>query len=63
MLLIGPARQARIRSSRTLGDPMADVVHRVVAGHVLLLQEVCRMRLALGENGDQNVGARHLLAT
>ena len=64
MLFIGPARQARgIRVTRTLGDPVTDVVDRVVAGHILLLQEICRVRLALGEDRDQHVGAGHLLAT
>ena len=48
--------------ARTLGDPVTDVVDRVVAGHVLLLQEKCRVGLALGENRDQHVGAGHLLA-
>ena len=46
----------------TLGDAVTDVVHRVVAGHVLLLQEERGMSLALGENGDKHVGAGHLFA-
>ena len=41
---------------------MADVVDRVVAGHVLLLQEIGGMAFALGENGDEHVGAGHFLA-
>ncbi len=45
-----------------LGDAVADVVDRVVAGHVLLLQEIGGMALALGEHGDEHVGAGHLLA-
>ena len=40
---------------------MADVVDRVVAGHVLLLQEIGRVALALGEDRDEHVGAGHLL--
>jgi len=39
-----------------------DVVDRVVAGHLLFLQEVGGVALALGEDGDEHVGARHLLA-
>ena len=36
--------------------------HRVEAGHVLLLQVIDRMALALGEQRHQHVGADHLLA-
>ena len=41
---------------------MADVVDRVVAGHVLLLQEIGGVALALRKDRHQYVGARHLLA-
>ncbi len=41
---------------------MADVIDRVEPRHVLLLQEEGGMALALGEDGDQHVRARHLLA-
>ena len=61
-LLVGAAHRARLRHARPLGDAVADVVHRVVAGHVLLLQEVGGVALALGEDRDQHVGAGHLLA-
>ena len=43
-----------------LGDPVRDVVDRVVARHVLLLQEVDRVGLALGEDRHQDVGAGDL---
>ena len=63
MLLIGATRQARrVRVARTLGDSVTDVVHRVVAGHILLLQEIRRVSLPLGEYGDQHVRAGHLLS-
>jgi hypothetical protein len=39
---------------------MGDEVDRVIARHVLLLQEVGGVRFALGEDRDQHVGARHL---
>ena len=45
-----------------LGDAVRDVVHRVVAGHVLLLQEIGGVAFALGEDRDEHVGAGHLLA-
>ena len=54
--------RARLGHAGPLGDAVADVVDRVEAGHVLLLQEEGGMALALGEDGDQHVGAGHLLA-
>ncbi len=60
-LVLGAAHRARLRHARPLGDAVADVVDRVVAGHVLLLQEIGGMALALREDRDQHVGAGHLL--
>ena len=45
-----------------LGDAVGDVVDRVVPRHVLLLQEVGGVALALGEDGDQHIGAGDLVA-
>ena len=45
-----------------LGDAMADVVYGIEPRHLLLLQEEDRMAFALGEDGDQDIGARHFLA-
>ena len=44
-----------------LGDAVRDVVDRVEPRHVLLLQEEHGVRLALGEQGHQHVGAGDLL--
>ena len=52
----------RFRQARPLGDAMADVIDRVVARHVLLLQEIGGMALALGENRHQHIGAGYFLA-
>lgn len=41
---------------------MGDVVDRVIAGHVLLLQEIGGVALALGEDGHQHIGAGDFLA-
>jgi hypothetical protein len=62
-LLLGAAHGARLRHAGALGDTVRDVIDRIVAGHVLLLQEVGGMALALGEDGDQHIGAGDLLAT
>ena len=50
----------RLAVGRILGDAVADVVHRVVAGHVLLLQEIRGMALAFREDRDEHVRAGHL---
>ena len=39
---------------------MGDEIHRVIAGHVLFLQEIGGVAFAFGEDGHQNIGARHL---
>ncbi len=62
VLLVGAAHRARFRHARPLGDAVADVIDRVVARHVLLLQEIGGVALALGENRDQHIGAGHLFA-
>ena len=61
-LLVGAPRQAgAVRMAGALGDAVADVIDRVVAGHVLLLQEEGGVGLAFGEDRDQNVRSGHLL--
>jgi hypothetical protein len=45
-----------------LGDAVGDEVDRVVPRHVLLLQEVGGVAFALGEDGDQHIGAGDLVA-
>ena len=61
-LLIDAAHRPRLGHAGPLGNAMADVVHGVIPRHILLLQEVSGMAFALGEDGDQHVGAGHLLA-
>ena len=59
---VGAARRLCFGHARPLGDAMRDVVDGIVARHVLLLQEIGGMALALGENRDEHVRAGHLLA-
>ena len=62
-VLVGAGdRAARLRLPGDLGDPVRDVVDRVVARHVLLLQEIDRVGFALGEDRHQDVGAGDLVA-
>jgi hypothetical protein len=61
-VLVDAAHRLALGEPCPLGDAVADVVDRVVAGHVLLLQEIGGVALALGEDRDQHVGAGHLLA-
>ena len=62
LVLVGTLNPPRFRAARRLGDPVRDVVDRVKAGHVLLLQEIDRVAFALGEHRDQHIGPGHLLA-
>ena len=50
------------RSAGRLGDAVADEVHRIQPGHVLQLQEIHRVALALGEQRHQHVRPGHLVA-
>ncbi len=61
-VVVDAAHRARLGHAAALGDAVADIVDRIEAGHVLLLQEERGMALALGEDGDEHVGAGHLLA-
>jgi hypothetical protein len=49
------------RAAGCLGDAVGDEVHRIQPRHVLQLQEVDGMALPLGEEGDEHIGARHLV--
>ncbi len=62
LVVVDAAHLARLGHAGALGDAMADVLDRVEAGHLLLLQEEGGVALALGEDRDEHVGARHLLA-
>src|SRR5712691_7182663 len=62
LLLFGSLDAARLRAAGRLGDAVRDVVDRVEPRHVLLLQEIAGVALALGEHRDQHIGAGHLLA-
>src|SRR5262249_41549424 len=61
-LLLGAARGLLLAHARALGDAVAHVAHRIEARHVLLLQEIDGMALALGEQRDQHIGASDFLA-
>ena len=47
---------------RVFGHTMCDEVYRVITGHVLLLQEICRVAFTLGKDRDQNVRAGDFVA-
>ena len=60
-ILVGAIDGAALLVALGLGDAVGDVVHRIQARHLLLLQVVDGVALALGEHGHQHVGAGHLL--
>ena len=62
-LLVDAAHWPRLGDTGPLGDTVTDVIDRVVARHVLLLQEIRGMAFALGEDRNQHVGAGHLFPT
>ncbi len=61
-VLVDAAHGLGVRHAGPLGDAVADVLHGVEARHLLLLQEEGGVALALGEDGDQHVGAGDFLA-
>ena len=61
-IFLHTAHGARLGHAGALGDAVADIVHRIEAGHVLLLQEEGGVALALGEDRHEHIGASHLLA-
>ena len=60
--LLGALGLGRLGDRVALADAVADIGDRVEPAHVLLLQEIDGIALALGEQGDQHVGAGHLVA-
>ena len=63
LVLIDAAHVLGLGHAGPLGDAVADVLDGLEARHLLLLQEERGMALALGENGNQHVGAGDLLAS
>src|SRR6185437_15936736 len=61
-LLLGAFGRTRLGGGLTLADAVADVGHGVEAAHVLLLEEIDGIALALREEGDQDVRAGDFVA-
>ena len=62
LALLGAAHPAALGHAGALGDAVTDVVDGIEPRHVLLLQEIDGVGLALREQRDQDVGAGHLAA-
>ena len=62
LLFLRALDAAGFGAARRLGDAVRDIVHRVEARHVLLLQEIDGVAFALGEHRHQHIGAGHFLA-
>src|SRR6185369_12760234 len=52
----------RLGGGVTLADAVADVGHRIESAHVLLLEEIDGIALALGKERDEDVRPGHLVA-
>ena len=63
LILIDTAHGPGFRSAGPLGDAMGNVIHGIIARHILFLQEICGMALAFGKYGDEHIGSRHFFAT
>ncbi len=61
-LLLGAFGGARLGRGLALADAVADIGDGIEPAHVLLLQEIDGIALALGEESDEHVGAGHLVA-
>ena len=57
--ILGPNNGARLAKGWVFGHAMRDEIHRIIARHILFLQEIGGVAFAFGENGNQNIGARH----
>src|SRR5476649_168247 len=53
----GAAHRARLGEPGPLGNAVADIIDGVVTRHVLFLQEIGGVALALGKDRHQHVGA------
>ena len=59
---MGTAHRPRFVHVTTFGYAVTDVIHSVVARHILLLQEIGGVAFALGEHGNEHIRARDLFA-
>ena len=62
LLFLGAGHGTRFTELGIFRDTMGDEVHRVIARHVLLLQEIGGVALALGEDRDEHVRPGHFRA-
>src|SRR6185369_16678238 len=60
--VLGALGRPRLGGRVTLADAVADVGHRIESAHVLLLEEIDGIALALGEERDEDVCPGHLIA-
>jgi hypothetical protein len=61
-LFIRTADGLLLRHAGAFGDAVTDVAHRIEPRHVLFLEEVDSVALALGEKRHQHIRTRHFVA-
>ena len=59
-MLFGTGNGARFAIGGVFGDAVGDVVHGIVAGHILFLQEIGGVGFAFGKEGHQHIGTGNL---
>jgi hypothetical protein len=61
-LFLGAGDGAGFTKAGVFGDTVRDEIHRIIAGHILFLKEIGRVRFAFGKDRHQHIGPRHLIA-
>ena len=62
-LVLGALGRGGFGRAGTFADAVAYIADRIEAAHVLLLEKIDRITLALAEQRHQHIGTRHFIAT
>ena len=62
LFFIRAGNGARFGKAGILGNTMGNEIHRIIARHILFLQEIGRVRFAFGENCHKHIRACHFIS-
>ena len=60
LMFVGTGDRALFAKGRVFRHTMRDEIHRIIARHILFLQEIGGVGFAFGKDRDQHVGSGHL---